>query len=294
MKQQKERKRPPLDLSAWISPPLPKIMGILNVTRESFYDGGNYFTTDQAVEHALEMEKSGADIIDIGGESTKPGSDSVTLEEEKARVLPVIEKIRKTSSVPISIDTTKADVAWEAVRLGADIINDVSALRFDPHMKEVLISTGVPVILMHMKGIPKTMQKEIQYTDCLKEIRDFLMKQSEQLTSCGYDKKKIIIDPGIGFGKNLRHNLFILKNVDYFTKMGMPVLIGPSRKSFIGEIIQKEPEKRLSGTLGALVCAVRGGAALVRVHDVPETKDFFDVLNAINNVKKQPCPCENS
>jgi len=287
MKQKRpvKRNQPRLDLETWLTPPLPKVMGILNVTRESFFDGGRYISKENALDHALKIEKHGADVIDVGGESTRPGSKPVSLDEELNRVIPVIEQIRKRTDILISVDTTKSQVAKLALDNGANIINDVSALRADPDIVNIAAEYDVPVIIMHMIGTPKTMQESVSYENCLEEICSFLVQRSDKLVKQGIKQNRIIFDPGIGFGKKLKHNLTIIKNTDYFVKTGFPVLVGPSRKSFIGELLNNKPDERLSGTLSALVWALEGGAKILRVHDVKEVKEFFTVYNAIKDSK---------
>jgi dihydropteroate synthase len=260
------------------------IMGILNVTPDSFSDGGRYKNINAAVEHAKIMIENGAAIIDIGGESSRPGSEPVSGDIEKDRVLPVIEKIREFSDIPISIDTTKSDVASEAIEAGADIINDISALRFDNKMIDTAVKYDVPVILMHMLGEPKTMQSEPSYDDCIGEVRKFLMERIVACVKAGIDRDKIIIDPGIGFGKRLEDNLDILRNLDKLTELGYPVLLGASRKSFIGMISEKTPgdaDKRIGGSLAAMFFALVAGCRIIRVHDVAESVEALRIYAAV-------------
>ncbi len=260
----------------------PKLMGILNVTPDSFSDGKEYYDAEKALKHALQMEKEGADIIDIGGESTRPGATKVELQQELDRVIPVIEKIRRNSDIPISIDTCKSAVASEALSAGADLINDISALRFDEKMKNVLQENpDVPVILMHMLGTPQTMQKDPHYDDVIKEILDFFMARIEYCTSHKIDEKRIILDPGIGFGKRQEDNLAILKKIAEFRCFGLPVLLGASRKSFIGRIYDSLPNERLEGSLAAAGQALSSGTNLLRVHDVAAHKRFLQVWQEI-------------
>jgi len=257
------------------------IMGIVNVTPDSFYDGGRRLDAGQAVAHGLAMAASGADIIDIGGESSRPGAEPVSEAEELARVIPVIERLRKESAVPISIDTYKANVARAALDAGADIVNDISALRFDPAMVGLLAAENVPVILMHMQGTPRTMQAEPRYDDVVREVRDFLATQLYEAMDDGVAPQAIVIDPGIGFGKNLEHNLQLLRGLAVLAALGQPLLVGVSRKTFIGKILHLEPDQRLEGSLAAAVAAVLGGANILRVHDVTESSRAARIADAI-------------
>ncbi|MGN6185796.1 MAG: dihydropteroate synthase [Thermoanaerobaculia bacterium] len=257
------------------------VMGILNVTPDSFSDGGLHFDRVRAIDDALQMEKDGAAIIDVGGESTRPGSDAVSIDEELARVIPVIEGIRARSNVRISIDTRKAGVAEAAIDAGADIINDVSALQFDPAMRVIAAKRDVPVILMHMRGEPKTMQEHAQYDDVVREVGDELRARFEDAIDGGIKEDRILIDPGIGFAKTFEHNLEILARCGEFTGIA-PLVIGASRKGFIGQLTgQPSGAARASGSLAAVAAAHRGGASIVRVHDVRATSDFLRVLHAI-------------
>ncbi|HDM08739.1 MAG TPA: dihydropteroate synthase [Candidatus Omnitrophica bacterium] len=257
------------------------IMGILNITPDSFSDGGKYLDISKAVDRAMEMVDQGVDIIDIGGESTRPGAKSVSVDEELQRVIPVITAIRKKINIPLSIDTQKAEVAKQAIKAGADIINDVSALRFDPMMAEVVRKFNVPVILMHMKGRPRTMQRAPKYGDVVSEIYNFLANRIEWAKQRGIDEDKIIIDPGIGFGKTLEHNLEILRRLREFRSLGRPILIGTSRKSFIGMILNLPPQERLNGTLASCALAIANGADILRVHDVKEVKELAKVMDRL-------------
>ena len=257
------------------------IMGIVNVTPDSFYDGGRRFDMGQAVAHGLALAASGADIIDIGGESSRPGADPVSAGDELARVIPVIENLRKQSAVPISIDTYKAQIARAALDAGADIVNDISALRFDSAMTSVIAQEKVPVILMHMQGTPRTMQAEPCYQDVVREVRDFLAAQLYEAMDAGVAPQAIVIDPGIGFGKNLEHNLQLLRGLPALAALGQPVLVGVSRKAFIGKILNLEPDQRLEGSLAAAVAAVLGGANILRVHDVAESAKVARIADAI-------------
>ena len=270
------------------------IMGILNVTPDSFYDGGKYFDLQKAIRRGIEMAKEGADILDIGGESSRPGAQPVSKEKELERVIPAIKGLTKKISIPISIDTYKAEVAEQAIKFGASMVNDVSSLRIDKHMVEVIKKYDVPICLMHMKGEPRNMQKKPFYKDVVSEIMGFLEERIEFCLRNGIKKSKIIIDPGIGFGKTVAHNLEILKNIERFTSMGYPVLLGVSRKSFIGHILNLESQERLVGSLGAGIWALIMGADIIRVHDVLETKRAAMVVDAIRNVKSIIKPLSKS
>ncbi len=261
------------------------IMGVLNVTPDSFSDGGKFFKSDDAVRQGMEMIGEGADMIDVGGESTRPGSDPLPTEEELSRVIPVIEALSKKTDVPVSIDTYKAEVARRALDAGAQMINDISALRFDPKMKEVASKYKVPIVLMHIKGTPKEMQKDPYYDDVIVEITEYLRQSIKMAEDVGIDREKIIIDPGIGFGKRLQDNLNILKNLKKFSILGCPILIGCSRKSFIGKILDLPAEERLEGSLAALAVAVMNGANIVRVHDVKESERVVSLVDAIMTVE---------
>jgi dihydropteroate synthase len=258
------------------------VMGIVNVTPDSFYDGGQRFDTGRAVDDAVEMIDFGAEILDIGGESTRPGAQAISLDEELRRVLPVIRELRTRCSVPISIDTYKEAVARAALDSGADIVNDISALRFDPAMAALIAREGVPLILMHMQGVPRTMQREPRYQDVVGEVRDFLAERVRAANQAGIVQEEIIIDPGIGFGKTLAHNLALLKNLQSLISLGQPLLIGVSRKAFIGKILNAAgPEERLEGSVAAGVAAALSGANILRVHDVSETVRAVRVADAI-------------
>ena len=259
------------------------IMGILNVTPDSFSDGGDFFERNIAIDRALEMVKQGADIIDIGGESTRPFSDSVSLKEEISRVIPVIEGISKESDVCISIDTTKSRVAIEALEVGASLINDISAMEIDSAMVDVALKFNCPIVLMHMKGIPKNMQDNPQYKSLISDIKEYLLARIDFVVSKGIDRKKIIIDPGIGFGKTVKNNFEIINNLDQFVKMNHPVLLGASRKSFIGTSLNLPEKDRLEGSIAANIIGLQKGAKIFRVHDVVETKRAMIIANKIFN-----------
>jgi dihydropteroate synthase len=255
------------------------IMGILNVTPDSFSDGGLFFDTAKAVERGVQMVGEGADIIDIGGESTRPGSDPVTEEEEIRRVVPVIERLSDAVRIPLSIDTCKAGVAEAAFAAGASIINDISGMRFDPRMMGVAQKHAATVVLMHMKGTPRTMQQNPQYDNVIREVFEFLSVQTEKARELGITQ--IIVDPGIGFGKNLEQNLDLMKGLKTFSLLGCPVLVGPSRKSFIGKLLDLPVEGRLEGTAAAVTACILHGAHIVRVHDVKEMKRVACVADAL-------------
>ncbi|HHY46150.1 MAG TPA: dihydropteroate synthase [Firmicutes bacterium] len=257
------------------------IMGILNVTPDSFSDGGLYLDTDAAVAHARALVADGADIIDVGGESTRPGAQPVPCEEELARVIPVIERIREEIPVPISIDTYKAEVARQAIRAGAGIINDISALRMDPDLGRVAAEHDVPVVLMHMQGEPRTMQADPRYKCVVSEVISFLREAEDRAVSCGIRPERIIVDPGIGFGKLLEHNLEILRRLREFTVLGHPILVGTSRKSFIASMVGRSLDERDDGTLATVALAVAGGADIVRVHDVKRAVRAARIADAI-------------
>lgn len=248
------------------------VMGVLNVTPDSFSDGGQYLDTKSAVFHALKMAEQGADIIDIGGESTRPGSDPVSINDELARVIPVIEGIRGESTISISIDTYKSIVARAAIVAGANIINDISGLNFDPEMVNIVRDHRVPIIIMHIKGTPKNMQVDPQYDDLIQEVIDYFQKQIDFCRDNGVPKSKIILDPGIGFGKKLNDNFILIRELKRFTELGYPVLIGPSRKSFIGLTLDLPVEQRFEGTAAAITAGIMNGARIIRVHDVLEMK----------------------
>jgi len=259
------------------------IMGILNVTPDSFSDGGKYLEKNTAINHALEMIDQGADIIDIGGESTRPFSDPVSLKEEISRVVPVIEGIRKKSDICISIDTTKSQVATAALNSGASVINDVSAMEVDPLMVDVALKFDCPLIIMHMKGTPKNMQDDPQYESLISDIKDYLLDRIDFIISKGINPKKIVIDPGIGFGKTVENNFEIINNLKHFTSMDFPVLLGASRKSFIGISLNLPEEDRLEGSLAANIIGFQNGAKIFRVHDVAETNKALIIANKIFN-----------
>ena len=261
-------------------------MGILNVTPDSFSDGNLYFDRDKAVKHGLDLVKEGACILDIGAESSRPGSDPISVQEELARILPVISELREDTDTLLSVDTTKAEVARRALDAGADIINDISSFKFDPDMLHLAAERETPVILMHLKGNPKTMQDNPSYENLLEEVKSFFQERIDKAVSSGITREKIILDPGIGFGKNFQDNLSLIRNLRYFENLGRPILVGHSRKSFIGKIMGQPPQDRLEGSLSAAVLSVSQGAHLLRVHDVAATKKAILVADAILNEKK--------
>jgi dihydropteroate synthase len=256
-------------------------MGILNVTPDSFSEGGQFFDRDEAAKHAVEMVADGADIVDVGGESTRPGSDPVQVDEEIERVSPVIERLaEEVPRIPISIDTRKAAVAASALEAGATIVNDVSA-GADPAMFDVVREHDAAVVLMHMRGEPKTMQEAPTYDDVVGEVHEFLRERIEAAEFAGIDPQRIAIDPGIGFGKDLGHNLELMQRVDAFLDLGRPLLVGPSRKRFISAILDLPEDQRVEGTIGAVAWMVARGAHVVRVHDVREVVRAVRVVDAI-------------
>ena len=265
------------------------IMGVLNVTPDSFSDGGEHFSVDDAVKHAFSMEKNGADIIDIGGESTRPGATSISVKEEMDRIIPVIEQIIGEISVPISIDTYKSEIAKNALDLGVDMINDISALQVDKNLAGIVAEYEVPICLMHMKGNPKSMQINPVYDDVVKEIYDFLKERAKFALFCNIKKENIIVDPGIGFGKRtggeIEDNCEILRRLYELKDLGFPIMIGASRKKFIvnvcGDDAPLPVSDRLEGSLAAACLAVANGADIVRVHDVKETRRCVDLVDCI-------------
>jgi len=267
------------------------IMGIVNVTPDSFSDGGKFFDTKMAISRGEKLAADGADILDIGGESTRPFSDPVPVEEEIRRVVPVIEQLAQRLSIPISVDTTKAAVARRALEAGASIINDVAALRFDPGLAALAVEFDTPLILMHMLGEPKSMQVAPRYDNLIEDIRSFLEDAVARAGKLGVPRSKIIVDPGIGFGKTVTHNLLLLKHVHAFTALDLPVLVGASRKAFIRKILKQAHEEDIrpdlpiveTGTQAAVAAAVLNGAHIVRVHDVANTIATVKVLDALRD-----------
>ena len=258
------------------------VMGILNVTPDSFSDGGRFFSNSSIAAQIDTMVESGADIIDVGGESTRPFAEPVSIEDELTRVLPAIRMIRQRSPIPISIDTTKAEVAGKALDEGADIINDISALRFDRNMIGLVRESGVPVIIMHMQGTPSDMQVDPHYDDVVAEIKNFFKERLAWAAENGVPGKRIVIDPGIGFGKTVGHNLSILKRLAEFSELGCPVLIGHSRKAFIGKLLGTEVDKRDAATAAVSALCAMKGVSILRVHDVKMTVEAVRLAEAIN------------
>ncbi len=256
------------------------IMGILNLTPDSFSDGGRYPSTEAAVEQALEMIREGADMIDIGGESSRPGSEPISVEEEMSRILPVIEAILQKKEIVVSVDTTKADVARAALQKGALLVNDITGLKGDAGMARVVREFDAGVVLMHMKGIPKSMQEDPRYQDLMGEIHVSLVESVGQAEQAGIPREKMIIDPGMGFGKTLEHNLEILDRLEELKSLGLPILLGASRKAFIGRILDLPVEERLEGSLGVAALGIVRGAGLLRVHDVKETARMVKMMDA--------------
>jgi len=264
--------------------PAPAVMGVVNVTPDSFSDGGAFLDPADAIAHGLELAAEGADVLDVGGESTRPGSDPVPLEVELERVLPVIDGLARQTDVPISIDTVKAEVAEQAIRAGAALVNDVTALRHDPAMAEVVAAAGVPVCLMHMLGEPKTMQDDPHYDDVVAEVSAFLTERIAFTQSNDIDPNQIYVDPRIGFGKTIDHNLALLRHLDRIAAIGPPVLVGASRKSFLGVLTGQPLEGRDIATVAVNLAAVRRGAWMLRVHAVRPTRDALAVSAAIEAV----------
>lgn len=259
----------------------PLIMGVVNVTPDSFSDGGLWFDAEQAAGHARRLVDEGADLLDIGGESSRPGAAPVSVEDELRRVLPVLEKLNGVG-VPISVDTVKPEVMREAVRAGASMINDISALRA-PCAMEAVAASDVGICLMHMQGEPRTMQKNPHYRDVVAEIREFLEGRVREAEKAGISRDRLVLDPGFGFGKTVAHNLALLKHLGSIAGLGLPVLAGLSRKSILGVITGNKVEDRLAASIAAALLAVSNGAKIVRVHDVKETKDALAVFNAVTS-----------
>lgn len=262
-------------------------MGVVNVTPDSFYPGSRFPDESAAVERALTMVEAGADIIDIGGESTRPGAEELSESQELDRVIPVVERVRRDTEVMLSVDTRKAAVAKRALEAGADVINDVSALSADERMASVVAEFRAGVVLMHMKGRPKTMQEQPRYEDVVAEVRAHLQDQVGLAERAGIRSESILVDPGIGFGKSLEHNLILLNRIPELRSLRKPILVGTSRKSFLGRILSRPPEQRLFATASSIACAVLRGAHLVRVHDVAEMRDVLLVADAVKNENAQ-------
>ncbi len=258
----------------------PLIMGILNTTPDSFSDGGKYTNVDLAVEHGLRLAAEGADILDIGGESTRPGAQPVTVEEELQRVIPVIERLKGLIKIPLSIDTSKSEVANQALKFGAQIVNDISGLRFDPRMIDVCCKTSCGVICMHIQGTPQTMQAAPQYQNVVEELCEDFIARLDSLERAGLPRERIVIDPGIGFGKTADHNLEILSNIARFRELGRPVLIGHSRKRFLQKVLGQKLDERLFGTVGVSISLANQHVDILRVHDVAANRDAITAWQA--------------
>ncbi|MDE2088642.1 MAG: dihydropteroate synthase [Gammaproteobacteria bacterium] len=267
-----------LDLSC------PQVMGILNVTPDSFSDGGLFFESGAAVDHAHRMVEEGAAIIDVGGESTRPDAAPVPVQEELRRVIPVIERICREVPVPVSVDTSKPEVMRAAVDAGAAMINDIRALRLDGAL-QAAVATGVPVCLMHMQGEPSTMQRQPHYGDVVEEVKAFLAQRAQACVQAGIPRRRILIDPGFGFGKTVRHNLLLLKQLGAFRALGLPLLVGISRKSMIGAVLGAPPEERMYGSLALAALAAWQGASIVRVHDVRATVEALRMCAAVRDAE---------
>lgn len=261
------------------------VMGVLNVTPDSFSDGGLYFERDRAVKHGLRMVEEGADFLDIGGESTRPGSKPVPFEEELGRVIPVIEDLVKQVQIPISIDTSKSKVAKEAVNAGAQIINDISGLHVESSLAQVAVEANTPLILMHIRGTPETMQQNVHYHSLFSEILEYLKESIQRAETAGVDPHQIVVDPGIGFGKTVRDNLLIIKHLAEFRVLGKPILLGTSRKSFIGKILDADATERLEGSLSSIAISVLQGAHIIRTHDVLPAKKAIAIADAIRTAE---------
>ena len=261
-------------------------MGVLNVTPDSFSDGGQFNEINSAILHVDKMIKNGADIIDIGGESTKPGSEPVSADEESKRIVPVIKSIKNEyKDVLISVDTYKSSVAKKAIEAGADFVNDISGLTFDDEMVSLLAQRNIPVVIMHINGKPKTMQKNILYSDLVSDIKRFFNKQCNHAINSGIKESNIMIDPGIGFGKTFDHNFTLLKRLKEFEDLGFPILIGPSRKAFIGDVLNLPSNERVEGTIATIVAGILNGANIIRVHDVKEIKRAAIITEEILKAK---------
>lgn len=263
----------------------PVILGIVNLTPDSFSDGGRYPSVEAAVEAALALEAEGADVIDVGGESTRPGSDPVAADEERRRVIPFVERAAPRLRVPISVDTTKLEVAHAALDAGAEIVNDISGLRFEPRLGELAAERGAGLILMHIRGVPRTMQQEIHYDDVVGEVAAELGISLDAARRSGCRDDQLVVDPGLGFGKTSEHNLILLNRLDALVALGRPVLVGPSRKSFVGKALGLPLEDRLEGTLAACVTALLRGARLFRVHDVRPARRALELAESIRRAE---------
>jgi len=267
------------------------VMAILNVTPDSFYDGGRYGTLEKALAHARKMIDEGADMLDVGGQSSRPGAQEIPLEEELNRTIPLIEKIAGESDIPISIDTYREAVARQALEKGAGIINDITALRGDERMAALAAESGCGLVLMHMQGTPRTMQKNPHYDDLMSEIIALLRESVGRAVEAGLNEQNIAVDPGIGFGKTVEHNYRIISQLKSLKSIGRPILIGPSRKSFIGKVLKNEAQDRLLGTAASITCCIERGASIIRVHDVKEMIEVKEITGAIlsnRNLTERP------
>jgi dihydropteroate synthase len=258
----------------------PAIMGVVNATPDSFSDGGLCLHPEAAVERSIKLFEDGADIVDVGGESTRPGADPVTVDEELKRVIPIIEGVRSVTDRPISIDTAKSEVAKQAVEAGANMINDISAGKFDEGMYRVAANSGVPICLMHIKGTPRDMQNAPSYVDLVGEVREYLKDAVEAAVGAGVSRDRILVDPGVGFGKTVEDNLELIRRLDEFKGLHSSILIGTSRKSFIGKMLNMEVNDRLEGTLATLAASINHGAQILRVHDVAAARKFVTMYLA--------------
>lgn len=275
-------------------PGRPLMMGVVNVTPDSFSDGGRYLDPDAAVAHALRLVEEGADLLDIGAESTRPGADPVEEAEERRRAIPVVAAVAKAVRVPISIDTSKASVAQAALDAGAVLVNDVTALRGDPVMVEVIVRMGAGIVLMHMSGTPRTMQQQPSYEDVVGEVSAFFDERIRFALARGLVQTQIVLDPGIGFGKLLEHNLTLLAQLDRFTGFGCPLLVGVSRKAFLGQLVDRPVQERQWATAAAVAMAVERGAGILRVHDVRAMREVMQVTMAISQATVRPMKAQHA
>ena len=270
------------EFNSWLqSPSKTLVMGVLNLTPDSFSDGGLFTTKEKALDHCLKMINEGADLIDVGGESTRPGSDPLSINEELDRTIPIIEKIRSYTDCTISIDSYKSEVVEAALNVGANIVNDISGLTFDHNMAELISQKNAPIIMMHINGKPKIMQNNPQYDNLLKDILHYFSRQLKLAHSAGIDSSKIILDPGLGFGKKVEHNFELIRKLPQICAMGFPVLVGPSRKSFIGEALNLPINDRIEGTMASITASVINGARIVRVHDIQKTRRTVTITEKI-------------
>ncbi|MEO1242892.1 MAG: dihydropteroate synthase [Pseudomonadota bacterium] len=266
-----------------------RIMGVVNVTPDSFSDGGRFLSAEAAIAHGLALVREGADILDIGGESTRPGADEVPADEERARVIPVVEALKAKTDAALSIDTRKPEVAADAMAAGASIWNDVSALTYSPDSLRVAADLDCDIVLMHAQGDPRTMQDNPHYGDVVEEVYDFLADRVDACLRAGVDPSRLVVDPGVGFGKKLEHNLALIANLKRFSEIGRPVLLGASRKRFISALDREGPaDQRLGGSLAAALAGLQGGAGIFRVHDVAATRQALSVAAAIHNALEKP------